>query len=100
MEAQISGGAFVAVVGRSGSGKSTLLHLLAAMDRPTWGEITVGSWKLARLSRKEQARYRREMMGAGKTVVVVTHHLSEIDHVADRVIELHNGRSGTLSPSR
>ena len=34
---------FTVVVGRSGSGKSTLLHLLAAMDVPTAGEITVVS---------------------------------------------------------
>ena len=63
VDVQIDSGAFVAVVGRSGSGKSTLLHLLAAMDRPTSGEITVGPWKLAGLDRKAQARYRREMVG-------------------------------------
>ena len=51
------------IVGRSGSGKSTLLHLLAALDRPTSGEITVGPWQLSMLSRAEQARYRREMVG-------------------------------------
>ena len=34
-------GEFVALMGPSGSGKSTLLHLIAAMDRPTGGEIRV-----------------------------------------------------------
>ena len=196
VDVQVREGAFAAIVGRSGSGKSTLLHLLAAMDRPTSGEIAVGPWRLAGLSRKEQARYRREMVGIvfqqfnlvpsmtalenvalplvlagvapdvrrerararlvdvglgarmdhrptelsggeqqrvafaralindppllladeptgnldsrtgaeivdllarvcqenGKTVVVVTHHLDEIEHVADRVITLHDGR--------
>ena len=198
VDVRIRAGAFAAVIGRSGSGKSTLLHLLAAMDRPTQGEIAVGPWRLAGLSRKEQARYRREMVGMvfqqfnlvpsmtalenvalplvlagvhpdvrreqaaarltdvglgarmdhrptelsggeqqrvafaraligdppllladeptgnldsktgaeivglladvcredGKTVVVVTHHLDEIEHVADRVIMLHDGRLG------
>ncbi len=56
-------GRFTAIVGRSGSGKSTLLHLLAALDRPTAGEIVVGPWRLATLTRKEQARYRRQMVG-------------------------------------
>ena len=56
-------GQFTAVIGRSGSGKSTLLHLLAAMEQPTLGAITVGDWRLADLSRKEQARYRRQMVG-------------------------------------
>ena len=63
VDVRIESGTFVGIVGRSGSGKSTLLHLLAAMDRPTRGEITVGPWQLAGLDRKAQARYRREMVG-------------------------------------
>src|ERR1017187_1081704 len=43
---EIDKGEFVALMGPSGSGKSTLLHLIAAMDRPTEGEIRV----LGRLS--------------------------------------------------
>src|SRR5207302_9730064 len=38
---EIQKGEFVALMGPSGSGKSTLLHLIAAMDRPTEGEIRV-----------------------------------------------------------
>jgi putative ABC transport system ATP-binding protein len=38
---QIQKAEFVALMGPSGSGKSTLLHLIAAMDRPTSGEIRV-----------------------------------------------------------
>ena len=59
----IEEGTFVAVVGRSGSGKSTLLHLLAALDRPSGGALRVGPWVLGDLDRREQARYRREMVG-------------------------------------
>ncbi len=54
---------FTAVVGRSGSGKSTLMHLLAAMERPTRGRITVGEWAVTELGRDERARYRREVVG-------------------------------------
>jgi ABC-type lipoprotein export system ATPase subunit len=60
---EIPPGQFLAVVGRSGSGKSTFLHLLAAMDQPSTGHIRVGTWHLSRLGRKEQTRYRREMVG-------------------------------------
>jgi ABC-type lipoprotein export system ATPase subunit len=54
---------FTAVVGRSGSGKSTLMHALAAMDLPTEGTVTVRSWEVTALERKERARYRREVVG-------------------------------------
>ncbi len=54
---------FTAVVGRSGSGKSTLMHVLAAMEQPTEGRITVGPWAVTDLGRTERARYRREMVG-------------------------------------
>ncbi len=63
VDVAIPEGQFVGIVGRSGSGKSTLLHLLAALDRPTEGAIRVGAWDLETLSRKEQARFRREMVG-------------------------------------
>ncbi|MEP0546275.1 MAG: ABC transporter ATP-binding protein [Rhodothermales bacterium] len=54
---------FTAVVGRSGSGKSTLMHVLAAMEQPTAGRITVGPWAVTDLDRAERARYRREAVG-------------------------------------
>lgn len=60
---EIAPGAFTAIVGRSGSGKSTLLHVLAAMEKPTAGRITVGGTDLGTLDAKAQARYRREMVG-------------------------------------
>jgi len=53
----------VGVVGPSGSGKSTLLYLLAAMDQPTSGSITVGDWSLDGLDSDAQSRYRRTMIG-------------------------------------
>src|SRR5262245_66196729 len=49
---------FVALMGPSGSGKSTLLHLIAAMDRPTRGEIAVLGEKLSALSEREVAHWR------------------------------------------
>src|SRR5258708_39181776 len=41
IDLEIEQGEFVCIVGHSGCGKSTLLHLLAGLDRPTTGEITV-----------------------------------------------------------
>ena len=43
-------GEFAAIMGPSGSGKSTMLNLIAGLDRPTSGTITVGGTDLAKLS--------------------------------------------------
>ena len=60
---QIPQGEFVTLMGPSGSGKSTLLHLIAAMDRPTSGEIRVLAHNLRELSDREIAHWRNEHVG-------------------------------------
>jgi len=60
---QIQKGEFVALMGPSGSGKSTLLHLIAAMDRPTAGEIRVLGNNLRELNDREIAHWRNENVG-------------------------------------
>jgi len=56
-------GEFLALMGPSGSGKSTLLHLIAAMDRPTGGEIEVLGQNLRALSDGQIARWRNAHIG-------------------------------------
>jgi putative ABC transport system ATP-binding protein len=60
---EIDKGEFVALMGPSGSGKSTLLHLIAAMDRPTDGEILVLGENLRALSDREIAHWRNIHIG-------------------------------------
>ena len=60
---RIERGDFVALMGPSGSGKSTLLHLIAAMDRPSGGEIRVLGQNLRQLSEREIAHWRNEHIG-------------------------------------
>ena len=60
---EIEKGEFVALMGPSGSGKSTLLHLIAAMDRPTDGEILVLGENLRALSDREIAHWRNVHIG-------------------------------------
>jgi putative ABC transport system ATP-binding protein len=56
-------GEFLAVVGPSGGGKSTLLHLLAGIDRPTSGSITVGGREISSSSESQLTLYRRRDVG-------------------------------------
>jgi putative ABC transport system ATP-binding protein len=60
---EIARGDFVALMGPSGSGKSTLLHLMAAMDKPTDGQIEVLGVNLRQLSDKQIAHWRNEHIG-------------------------------------
>src|SRR5271165_5505698 len=59
----ITKGEFIALMGPSGSGKSTLLHLIAAMDRPSGGEILVLGENLRTLSDRAIAHWRNAHIG-------------------------------------
>ena len=63
VDIEIDKGDFVALMGPSGSGKSTLLHLIAAMDKPSDGEIDVLGANLRLLNDKQIAHWRNEHIG-------------------------------------
>jgi putative ABC transport system ATP-binding protein len=56
-------GEFTAVMGPSGSGKSTLLNLIAGLDRPSSGSVTVGGLDLGQMGEAALARFRRDRIG-------------------------------------
>jgi putative ABC transport system ATP-binding protein len=56
-------GKLTAVMGPSGSGKSTLMHILAALDRPTSGFVTIAGTRLGELSDNEITKLRRQHIG-------------------------------------
>jgi putative ABC transport system ATP-binding protein len=60
---EVAAGEAVAVMGPSGSGKSTLLNLVAGLDKPTSGAITVAGQRVDTLSETRLARYRRRQVG-------------------------------------
>ena len=63
LDFSIASGEMVAIVGESGSGKSSLLHLLAALDRPTAGEVWLANTNLSQLNPRQSAEFRNRDVG-------------------------------------
>lgn len=56
-------GEFCAIVGTSGSGKSTLLNMLAGLERPTRGRVSINGRSIEKMKEDELIRFRRENVG-------------------------------------
>ncbi|MEV5976697.1 ABC transporter ATP-binding protein [Streptomyces sp. NPDC052114] len=78
----VAAGESVALLGASGSGKSTLLNLLAGLDRPDGGTVTVDGTRVDRLGEAAAARYRRAKVG----MVFQFFHLLDDLTVLDNVL--------------
>jgi putative ABC transport system ATP-binding protein len=79
---QVAPGEAVAVMGPSGSGKSTLLNMIAGLDKPSSGTVTVAGQRVDPLSETKVARYRRKQVG----MIFQFFNLLEDLTVADNVL--------------
>ncbi len=68
---QVKSNKSVAILGQSGSGKSTLLTLLAGLDHPDFGEVSIDGQDLSKLSQDELSQFRSKTMG----IVFQQYHL-------------------------
>jgi putative ABC transport system ATP-binding protein len=59
----IAEGRLTAVMGPSGSGKSTLMHILAGLDKPTEGDVTIAGTEITRLDDTQLTKLRRDHIG-------------------------------------
>ena len=60
---EVAKGELTAVMGPSGSGKSTLMHILAGLDKPSSGEVTIAGTNLSKLNDNELTKLRRKHIG-------------------------------------
>jgi putative ABC transport system ATP-binding protein len=79
---QLHAGEYIAIMGESGSGKSTLLNLIAGLDLPDSGRITVDGQDLAQLDDAARTRVRRAKMGFVFQAFHLLPHLSVERNVA------------------
>lgn len=63
LDLEVHAGEMVAIVGESGVGKSSLLHLLAALDRPTSGEVWCGEYRISQFSARQASDFRNRDIG-------------------------------------
>lgn len=75
-------GEFVALMGRSGSGKSTFLHQIALLDYPTAGYIEINGVDVSKLTQKERAKFRLEVLGYVFQDYALTPELTLYENIA------------------
>lgn len=63
LDLEVHTGEMVAIVGESGVGKSSLLHLLAALDRPTSGEVWCGEYRISQFTARQASGFRNRDIG-------------------------------------
>ena len=63
LDLDVEEGKFISLMGPSGSGKTTLLNLIAGIDRPTSGTLTIDGQDIGGLSRSKLASWRSEYIG-------------------------------------
>ena len=97
VDLEVRAGEIIAIIGASGSGKSTLLNILAGLDRPSAGQVRVGSRDLLNISDRELVSYRR--LDVGFVWQATARNLVPYLTVMDNV-ELPMTLAGTKSSSR
>ena len=96
----VDAGEFVAVMGPSGCGKSTLLNLVAGLDVPDGGTITVAGESLARMGEDDLARMRRRHIGIVFQFFNLLEAMTVLENVAIPAVIAGTGRRAAESRGR
>jgi lipoprotein-releasing system ATP-binding protein len=96
----VHSGEMVAIVGESGAGKSSLLHLLAALDRPTAGEVWCGTSRLSTFTAGQAADFRNRDVGYVWQFHYLLPEFTALENVAMPLLARGMGRSSALERAR
>jgi lipoprotein-releasing system ATP-binding protein len=96
----VNAGEMVAIVGESGSGKSSLLHLLAALDKPTAGDVWVDSVRLRGMSVRQAAEFRNRNVGYVWQFHYLLPEFTAMENVAMPLLARGERRAGALEKAR
>ena len=89
-------GEMVAIVGESGAGKSTLLHLLAALDKPTAGEVWCGEARLSTFTARQAAEFRNRDVGYVWQFHYLLPEFTALENIAMPLLARGMGRGAAL----
>ena len=93
-------GEMLAIVGESGSGKSTLLHLLAALDRPTSGDVYCASTWLKQLTAGQAASFRNRAIGYVWQLHYLLPEFTALENAAMPLLARNEPRTAALDRAR
>ena len=96
----IHAGEMAAIVGESGAGKSTLLHLLAALDKPTTGEVWCGDSRLSTFTARQAADFRNREVGYVWQFHYLLPEFTALENVAMPLLSRGMRRAGAMDRAR
>ncbi len=96
----VAPGELVAIVGESGAGKSSLLHLLAALDRPTAGEVWVKKRQLSTLNSTQAAEFRNREIGYVWQFHYLMPEFTAVENVAMPLLARGEAKAASLAKAK
>ena len=96
----VAAGEMVAIVGQSGAGKISLLHLLAALDKPTAGEVWVGGVRVGGLSSNDASEFRNREVGYVWQFHYLMPEFTAVENVAMPLLARGVARSDALAKAQ
>jgi lipoprotein-releasing system ATP-binding protein len=100
LDFSVAAGEMVAIVGESGCGKSSLLHLLAALDRPSEGDVWVDGVRLGGLNARGASEFRNAQVGYVWQFHYLLPEFTAVENVAMPLLARGMGRATAMEKAR